>query len=64
MFLDIYFQIDIDEYIYIYIYIIYVHILYRGRSPITDPLLIPTPYRISVTIRDIKKLYLHEMLVI
>ena len=27
----------------------------RGKSPITDPLLIPTPSRISVTIRDIKK---------
>ena len=29
--------------------------LYRGKSPITDPLLIPTPCGISVTIRDIKK---------
>ena len=28
---------------------------YRGKSPITDTLLIPTPSRISVTIRDIKK---------
>ena len=27
----------------------------RGKSPITDPLLIPTPSRISVNIRDIKK---------
>ena len=27
----------------------------RGKSPITDPLLIPTPSRISVTIRYIKK---------
>ena len=24
--------------------------VYRGKSPITDPFLIPTPYRISVTI--------------
>ena len=31
---------------------------YRGKSPITDP------SRISVTIRDIKKLYLHELLVL
>ena len=31
--------------------------IYRGKSPITDPLLIPTPSRISVTIRDIKKIY-------
>ena len=29
--------------------------LNRGKSPITDPLLIPTPSRISVTIRDINK---------
>ena len=35
-----------------------------GKYPITDPLLIPTPSRISVTIRDIKKLYIHELLVI
>ena len=34
-----------------------------GKSPITDPLLIPTPSSISVTIRDIKQLYIHEMLV-
>ena len=27
----------------------------RGKSPITDSLLIPNPSRISVTIRDIKK---------
>ena len=33
--------------------------LSRGKSPITDPLLIPTLYRISVTIRDIKKLYIY-----
>ena len=36
----------------------------RGKSPITDPLLIPTPSRISVNIRVIKKLYIHELLVI
>ena len=30
-------------------------IIVRGKSPITDPLLIPIPSRISVTIRDIKK---------
>ena len=35
-----------------------------GKSPITDPLLILTPSRISVTIRDIKKVYKHELLVI
>ena len=29
-----------------------------GRSPITDPLIIPTPH-ISVTIRDIKILYIY-----
>ena len=28
----------------------------RGKSPITDPLLIPTPSRILVTRRDIKKI--------
>ena len=43
-------------------------------SPITDPLLIPNPSRISVTIvirdyiclyiRYFKKLYIHELLVI
>ena len=27
----------------------------RGKSPITDRLIIPTPSHISVTIRDIKK---------
>ena len=32
--------------------------------PITDSLLIPTPSRISVTIRDIHTLYIHERLVI
>ena len=36
----------------------------RGKSPITDPLLIPTPSRISVNIRVIKKLYMHELLLI
>ena len=46
------------RYIYIYIYI------YKGNSPITDPLLIPTPSRISVTINDIKILYIHAILVI
>ena len=35
-----------------------------GNSPITDPLIIQTPSRISVTIRDIKQLYIHELLVI
>ena len=35
-----------------------------GRSQVTDPLLIPTLSRISVTIRYIKQLYIHEMLVI
>ena len=34
----------------------------RGKSQITDHLLIPTPSRISVTISDIKKLYIHELL--
>ena len=34
---------------------------YRGKYPITDPLIIPTPSRISVIIRDIKKLYIHEL---
>ena len=37
---------------------------YRGKSPINDALLIPTPSRILVTIRDIQKLYIHELLVI
>ena len=36
--------------------------IYRGKSPITDPLIIPTPSRISVNIRVIKKLYIHELL--
>ena len=45
----------------IYLLITYI---YRGKSPITDLLLIPTPYRFSETIRDIKKLYIHELLVI
>ena len=36
----------------------------RRKYPITDTLLIPTLSRISVTIRDIKKLYIHELLVI
>ena len=40
--------------IYIYIYIYKV-----GES-----IRLPTPYRISVTIIDIKKLYIHELLVI
>ena len=31
----------------------------KGKSPITEPLLIPTPYRISVTIRNIKKVYIY-----
>ena len=35
-----------------------------GKSPNTDPLLIPTTSRISVTIIDIKQLYIHELLVI
>ena len=33
-------------------------------SPIIDPLLIPIPSRISVTIRDIQTLYIHELFVI
>ena len=41
-----------------------IAIICRGKSLITDPLLIPTPSRISVTIRVIKKLYIHELLVI
>ena len=32
---------------------------YRGKSPITDPLLIPTPSRSSVSIRDIKNVYIY-----
>ena len=40
----------------LYNYLKYNHvILYRGKSPITDPLLILTPSGISVSIRDIKK---------
>ena len=31
---------------------------YRGQYPITDPILIPTSSRISVAIRNIKKLYI------
>ena len=38
--------------------------IYRGKSLITDPLIIPTPSRISVNIRDIKTLYIHKLLVI
>ena len=38
--------------------------IYRVKSPITEPLLIPTPSRSSVTIIDIQKLYIHELLVI
>ena len=45
-------------YIYIYIYI------YRRKYPINNHLKIPTQYRSSVTIRDIKKLYIHKLLVI
>ena len=37
---------------------------YRGKSPITDPLLIPTPSRILVNIRVINKLYIHTLLTI
>ena len=51
--------------IYIYIYIIYIYIyIYIGGSlrlptpPNTDP------SRISATIRDIKKLYIHELFII
>ena len=32
--------------------------IYRGKYLITDPLIIPTPSRISVTIRYINKLYI------
>ena len=39
-------------------------LLNRGKSSITDPLLIPTTSRISVIIRDINKLYINELLVI
>ena len=35
---------------------------YRGKSPITDPLQLPTPSRIPVTIIDINTI--HELLVI
>ena len=36
----------------------------RGKSPITDPPPNTDPSRISVTIRDIKKLYRHALLAI
>ena len=39
-------------------------LLGRGKSPITDPLLIPTPSHISVTIIYITTLYMHELLAI
>ena len=63
------FTLKMDLLIY-YIYRIWLYILRKmvliikecyilktnmGNSPITDHLLIPTPSRISVTIRDIKK---------
>ena len=41
-----------------------MYTIYRGKSPITDPLIIPTPSRISANIRGIEKLYIHELLVI
>ena len=47
-----------------YTYYLKLKIECRGKSPITDPLLIPTHSRISVIIRDIKKLYIHELLAI
>ena len=50
--------------IYIYIYIVQRRHVYVGESLITDPLLILTSSRISVTIRGIKQLYIHELLVI
>ena len=57
-----YIKIKIKRYLnYMYNSIYYI---YRGKSPITDPLLIPTPSRISVNIRVIKKLYIHELFVI
>ena len=40
------------------------YFMYRGKSPITDHLLIPTTSRISITIKDIKTLYIHNKLVI
>ena len=43
-------------YIYIYIYIIF--------NSLGESLRLPTPSRISVTIRYIKQLYIHELLVI
>ena len=49
---------------YSYLPLNYKYFMYRGKSPITDPLIIPTPSHISVTIRYIKKLYIHELLVI
>ena len=42
----------------------HAYTLYMGKSPVTDPLVLPTTSRISVTIKDIKKLYIHELLVI
>ena len=36
----------------------------RGKFPITDPFLIPTPSLISITIRDIETLYIHELVVL
>ena len=49
-------------YIYVYIYInIYPYSIYRGKSPITDPLLIPTPSHISVTIIYIKIVYIYTL---
>ena len=45
--------------IYLFIYFksvdVFFRLFNRVKSTITDPLLIPTPSRISVTIRDIKK---------
>ena len=38
--------------------------VYSGKSPITDPLLIPTPSHMSVTIRYIITLYTSELSVI
>ena len=40
----------------------YYRYIYRGKSSISDPLLIPTHSCISITIRDINKLYIHELL--
>ena len=56
----VYVCVCLCECVFVYVCIFIVH-KYRqclwGKYPITDPLLIPTPYRISVTIRDIKKIY-------